>query len=87
MGPTETFGHDIVIDQGRIKFSFFNYLLSISMLLNSSQTAAPILTVYLSTLKGFDDNANWVQKTTARHKDFSRLTFASTSFKCLFLKN
>jgi hypothetical protein len=56
MGATATFGRDVVIMQGRMKFSFFSYLLSISMFLGSSQRGNPILTLYLSTLEGFDEN-------------------------------
>jgi hypothetical protein len=84
MGPTATFGCDIVILQGRMKFSFFSNLSSISMLLDSSQTANPILTLYLSTLEGFDENTKSIQKQRQDLKTFSSLTFESTSLKCLF---
>jgi hypothetical protein len=87
MGPTATFGHDIVIMQGRMKFSFFSYLSSISMLLDSSQTATPILTLYLSTLKGFNQNVNSIQKTKTRLKDFFKTNFCKYISKCLFLQN
>ena len=70
MVSTATFGCKVVIMQGSIKFSFFSYLSSFSMLLNSSQTATPIPTLNLSTLKGFDENANSIRKTTTRLKDF-----------------
>ena len=75
MGPTATFGCDIVILQGRMKFSYFSNLSSISMLLDSSQTANPILTLYLSTLEGFDENTKLIQKTKTRLKDFFKTNF------------
>jgi len=75
MGPNTTFGRDVVIVQGRMKFSFFSYLSSISMLLDSSQTANPILTLYLSTLEGFDENTKLIQKTKTRLKDFFKNNF------------
>ncbi len=75
MGPTTTFGRDVVIMQGRMKFSFISYFSSISMLLDSSQTANPILTLYLVTLVFFDENNKSVQKTKTRLKDFSKTNF------------
>ena len=87
MGPTATFSSAVVIVQGRMNFYLFSYLSSISMLLDSSQTANPILTLYLSTLEGFDENTKLIQKQRQDLKTFSRLTFASTSLKCLFLLN
>jgi len=75
MGPNTTFGRDVVIVQGRMNFSLFSYLSSISMLLDSSQTANPILTLYLSTLEGFDENTKLIQKTKTRLKDFFKTNF------------
>jgi len=70
-----TFGRDVVIVQGRMNFSLFSYLSSISMLLDSSQKANPILTLYLSTLEGFDENTKLIQKTKTRLKDFFKTNF------------
>jgi len=75
MGPNTTFGRDVVIVQGRMNFSLFSYLSSISMLLDSSQKANPILTLYLSTLEGFDVNTKLIQKTKTRLKDFFKTNF------------
>ena len=75
MGPNTTFGPDVVIVQGRMNFYLFSYLSSISMLLDSSQTANPILTLYLSTLEGFDENTKLIQKTKTRLKDFFKTNF------------
>ena len=75
MGPNTTFGRDVVIVQGRMNFYLFSYLSSISMLLDSSQTANTILTLYLSTLEGFDENTKLIQKTKTRLKDFFKTNF------------
>ena len=75
MGPTAAFGCDIVILQGRMKFSFFSNLSSISMLLDSSQTANPILTLYLGTVGVFDEDTKSIQKTKIRLKDFFKTNF------------
>ena len=75
MGPNTTFGRDVVIVQARMNFYLFSYLSSISMLLDSSQTANPILTLYLSTLEGFDENTKLIQKTKTRLKDFFKTNF------------
>ena len=75
MGPNTTFGRDVVIVQGRMNFYLFSYLSSISMLLDSSQKANPILTLYLSTLEGFDENTKLIQKTKTRLKDFFKTNF------------
>ena len=45
------------------------------MLLDSSQKANPILTLYLSTLEGFDENTKLIQKTKTRLKDFFKTNF------------
>ncbi len=75
MGPTATFSSVVVIMQGRMKFSFFSYLLSISMFLYSSQTANPILTLYLGTVGIFDEDTKSIQKTKIRLKDFFKTYF------------
>ncbi len=75
-----TFDRDVVIVQGRMNFSLFSYLSSISMLLDSSQKANPILTLYLSVLEGFDENTKLIQKTKTRLKDFFKTNFCKYVF-------
>ena len=77
MGPNTAFGRDVVIVQGRMNFYLFSYLSSISMLLDSSQAANPILTLYLSTLEGFDENTKLIQNTKTRLKDFFKTNFCN----------
>ena len=75
MGPTATFSSAVVIVQRRMKFSFFSYLSSISMFLYSSQTANPILTLYLGTVVFFDENTKSIQITKIRLKDIFKTNF------------
>ena len=75
MGTNTTFGRDVVIVQGRMNFYLFSYLSSISMLLDSSQTANPILTLYLGTVGVFDEDTKSIQKTKIRLKDFFKTNF------------
>ncbi len=62
IGPTATFSSAIVIVQRRMKSSFFSYLSSISMFFYSSQTANPILTLYLGTVGFFDEDTKSIPK-------------------------
>ncbi len=80
MGPTATFSSAVVIAQRRMKFSFFSYLSSISMFFYSSQTANPILTLYLGTEGFFDENTKSIQKTKIRLKDFFKTNFCKYVF-------
>jgi len=58
-----------------MKSSFFSYLFEYLYIPLLSQTANPILTLYLGTVGVFDEDTKSIQKTKIRLKDFFKTNF------------